>query len=288
KNIRLVFHSEEKSIMMDYDETKIQQIVYNLCSNALKFTPETGKIIFHASKIEQNGLPFLKLKFKDNGIGMLPENTRAIFNRFYQINQTETTSSNGTGIGLSLTKELVELMKGQIEVESQIGKGTQFIIYLPIESKISTPAVHSSNENSEIIQPTPAIFAFTDSPNFQKEKVEELETDSTFSFPDLLIIEDNPDIIIYVKTILKNSYNIHTAENGKLGIEKALDLIPDIIISDVMMPEKNGYEVCDTLKKEERTSHIPIILLTAKSAKSDRTNGLKYGADAYLTKPFDK
>ncbi|MFT5913064.1 MAG: YesN/AraC family two-component response regulator, partial [Paraglaciecola sp.] len=108
------------------------------------------------------------------------------------------------------------------------------------------------------------------------------------AFPDLLIIEDNSDIITYIQSILKNSYNIQTANNGKLGIEKALDLIPDIIISDVMMPEKNGYEVCEHLKQDERTSHIPIILLTAKSTQSDKIDGLKHGADAYLTKPFNK
>ena len=106
--------------------------------------------------------------------------------------------------------------------------------------------------------------------------------------PELLIIEDNPDIITYVQTVVKDKYQVHTAGNGTLGIAKALEIIPDIIISDLMMPEKDGYEVCITLKRDERTSHVPIILLTAKASQTDKVDGLKYGADAYLTKPFDK
>ncbi|MFK7776344.1 MAG: ATP-binding protein [Saprospiraceae bacterium] len=285
KNIRLVFHSEEKEVMMDYDEEKIQQIVYNLLSNALKFTPDTGKIIFHASRMEEDGLPLLKLKVKDNGIGMLPENVDRIFDRFYQGNRTDTNPSEGTGIGLSLTKELVELMEGRIEVESQIGEGTEFTLYLPIKSAHVNSTVLSKDEKSLVQNDQSNLVAPVES---QNEENEEAETLSVAAFPDLLIIEDNPDIIIYIKSILKNNYNIQTAKNGNLGIEKALDLIPDIIISDVMMPEKNGYEVCDILKQDERTSHIPIILLTAKSNQSDKIDGLKHGADAYLTKPFDK
>jgi signal transduction histidine kinase/DNA-binding response OmpR family regulator len=285
KNIRLVFHSEEKVVMMDYDEEKIQQIVYNLLSNALKFTKETGKIIFHASRIEENGRPFLKLKIKDNGIGMAPENVTQIFDRFYQGNHADANPSEGTGIGLSLTKELVELMKGRIEVESQVGEGTEFRLYLPIETSMGNAAVASKGEKSASQNYQPDIVTPTE---FENEEDDKTETLSTNAFPDLLIIEDNPDIIIYIKSILKNNYNIQTAKNGSLGIEKALDLIPDIIISDVMMPGKNGYEVCDILKQDERTSHIPIILLTAKSNQSDKIDGLKHGADAYITKPFDK
>jgi signal transduction histidine kinase/DNA-binding response OmpR family regulator len=284
KNIRLVFHSEEKEVMMDYDEEKIQQIVYNLLANALKFTPEAGKIIFHASKEEQQGKPVLKLKVQDTGIGIRPENIKHIFDRFYQINHPDKNKGEGTGIGLALVKELVELMNGQITVESQIGEGTTFVLYLPIEAKVS-PGIRQAATGQQ-----GAAFGLSGENVFipPDEEIDITEAATSSSFPELLIIEDNQDIITYIKSILKNSYNLHIARNGAAGIEKALEVVPDIIISDVMMPEKDGYEVCETLKQDERTSHIPIILLTAKSTQQDKVEGLTYGADAYLTKPFDK
>jgi len=279
KNIRLVFHSEEKEVSMDYDERIIQQIVYNLLSNALKFTHEGGRIIFHASKIEQEGQPSLKLKVKDTGQGISPENIGHIFDRFYQVNHADNQQAEGTGIGLALTKELVELMNGRIEVESEKGVGTEFILYLPIEAKIVATSPQPLNALLSIEEVTLAT-----STELQNEASEAV----TSELPELLIIEDNQDIITYIKTILHGQYLFHTAKNGALGIEHALGIIPDIIISDVMMPEKNGYEVCEILKQDERTSHIPIILLTAKSTQEDKLQGLKYGADAYLIKPFDK
>jgi len=282
KNIRLVFHSEEQELMMDYDEEKIQQIVYNLLSNALKFTQEGGKIIFHASKMEEGGKPVLKLKVKDNGEGISPENIQPIFDRFYQVSHTDTREAEGTGIGLSLTKELVELMDGRIEVQSELGVGAEFLLYLPIEAKI--PATLSPAERKPVdheLGDEPISTISTD------DQSEAMEADDP-ELPELLIIEDNQDIITYIKTVLTGQYIFHTAKNGAVGIDKAFEIIPDIIISDVMMPAKNGYEVCETLKQDERTSHIPIVLLTAKSTQEDKVQGLKFGADAYLTKPFDK
>lgn len=319
KNIRLLFYSEEKSVMMDYDEEKMQQIVYNLLSNALKFTAEHGHIIFHASKIEQDGRPFLKLKVKDNGIGIPPEDIGYIFDRFYSLPQPlqrkgeakegaaqrepssplrrdrgglqEGREGVGTGIGLALTKELVELMKGQIEVQSQVGEGTEFILYLPVEAELEPTTEVLAAEQGELRKTEQPALAHINLPLPAGQQAEELDEGEALypsALPELLIIEDNPDIITYIRTILKNNYKIHTAGNGALGIEKALEIIPDIIICDVMMPEKSGYEVCQTLKQDERASHIPIILLTAKATQADKVEGLKYGADAYLTKPFDK
>lgn len=283
KNIRLVFHSEEKQVMMDYDEEKIQQVVYNLLSNALKFTSSGGQIIFHASTLDQDDRPYLKLKVKDSGIGIPPENIDHIFDRFYQVDQAVNGKEGSTGIGLALTKELIELMNGRIEVESTEGKGTEFTAYLPITATAvvttSTAATKAAGERQ-----TPQPIA----PGIPSEADDHSETSPLADLPELLIIEDNRDIITYIKTVVRHKYKIHTAGNGALGIEKALEIIPDIIISDVMMPEKSGYEVCERLKQDERTSHIPIILLTAKATQSDKVDGLKYGADAYLTKPFDK
>ena len=282
KNIRLVFHSEEKEVSMDYDESVIQQIVYNLLSNALKFTPEGGRIIFHASKIEQEGQPLLILKVKDTGHGISPEYIDHIFDRFYQVNNADSRQAEGTGIGLALTKELVELMNGGIEVESEKGVGTEFTLYLPIEAKIAAASPQPVKTTS--LSPIEETLDLATSSELQDEASEAV----TSGLPELLIIEDNQDIITYIKTILQGQYLFHTAKNGALGIEQALEIIPDIIISDVMMPEKNGYEVCETLKQDVRTSHVPIILLTAKSTQEDKLQGLKYGADAYLIKPFDK
>ncbi len=326
KNIRLLFHSEEKEAMMDYDEEKIQQIVYNLLSNALKFTGEQGKIIFHASKIEQDGRPLLKLKVKDNGIGIAEADLPHIFSRFYSLPQPLQRrgeakeglppsaaqhepfpppsgavpqaegafllgglggAGTGTGIGLALTKELVELMNGRIEVQSRVGEGTEFILYLPIEAEVA-PTDEVLVAEQEAVRKTGQLTPSGMDPAPPAYALDEEEASYRSALPELLIIEDNPDIVTYIKTILKDKYKAHTAGNGTLGIEKALEIIPDIIISDVMMPEKNGYEVCEILKQDERASHIPIILLTAKATQADKVEGLKYGADAYLTKPFDK
>ncbi|MEL7222374.1 MAG: response regulator, partial [Bacteroidota bacterium] len=172
----------------------------------------------------------------------------------------------------------VELMEGQISVESHLEQGTEFTLYLPIKSEVA-------NKLDKVVIPSSSA---NESLPIKEREILEPEPASLPDSPELLIIEDNQDIITYIKTILKNSYNFQVAKNGQVGIEKALETVPDIIISDVMMPEKNGYEVCEELKQDERTSHIPIILLTARSSQDDRLEGLKYGADAYLTKPFDK
>jgi len=279
KNIRLLFHSEEEKVMMDYDEDKIQQIVYNLLSNALKYTPEYGKVILYASQVKQDNQSLLKLKVKDSGMGIPPESIGFIFDQFYQVQQTDIPDGNSSGIGLALTKELIELMNGSISVQSEEGKGTEFTVLLPIEAKLEPEA----GMPEDIDMPTDSETLVT------KDDVLEQKLKSQISsLPQLLIIEDNPDIVTYIETIVKDRYGIYTARNGALGIEKAVEKIPDIIISDVMMPEKSGYEVCKTLKQDPRTSHIPIILLTAKSTQADKVEGLKYGADAYLAKPFDK
>ncbi len=290
KNIRLVIYSEEKEVMMDYDEEKIQQIVYNLLSNALKFTNDSGQIVFHVSKIEENGQYFLKLIVRDNGIGISQEDINFIFDRFYQID-ADSTRAEGTGIGLALTKELVELLKGRIEAKSRPGEGTEFILHLPIEAQAKSTAggLPTEQDNDQTGEPLVLPSEDSISPADQADETfDESELPYLSDRPEVLIIDDNQDIITFIKTILKHKYQIHTANNGISGIEKAVQIIPDIVISDVMMPGKSGYEVCETLKQDERTSHIPIILLTARATQTDRVDGLKYGADAYLTKPFDK
>ncbi|MDF1699158.1 MAG: ATP-binding protein [Saprospiraceae bacterium] len=284
KKIRLTFYPEVKELIMDYDETKIQHIVYNLLTNAIKFTAEGGKVILHLKTIEKHGVDWLQMKVSDTGIGISENNLFKIFDRFYQGEGSATRKEVGTGIGLALTKKLVEMMGGTIVVESQLGEGTDFMILLPVLREQDTPIQTEVNDM--------AIFYQSSSDSESDEKIVPALDLSTFNksseTPSLLIIEDNRDVVTYIESILKKDYNIEIARNGQEGIDKALEMIPDIIISDVMMPEKNGYEVCQALKTDERSSHIPIILLTAKSTAEDRIEGLKEGADAYLTKPFNK
>ncbi len=270
--------------MLDFDEIKIQHIVYNLLSNALKFTQADGKVVLHANQMERNGLPFLQLKVQDTGIGIPEEQLTHIFDRFYQADNSNTRKGEGTGIGLALTKELVGLMGGNISVESMLEKGTTFTLLFPISLARTTPLPQHEFPSSRSLAPELVPDLPAAGPLPKSGEVQVLDGEK----PVLLIIEDNTDVTTYIINLLKKDYGVLTAPNGLVGIEMAFEAIPDIIISDVMMPEKDGYEVCETLKMDERTSHIPIILLTAKAEESDRITGLRKGADAYLMKPFNK
>lgn len=281
KNIQLTFYPEVKELVMDYDETKIHHIVFNLLTNALKFTPEEGTVILHLQQLDKNNETWLQLKVSDTGIGISEKDLPKIFDRFYQGETPSNLKEVGTGIGLSLTNELVKMMDGKIAVKSNQGAGTEFLILLPVrratnrvkkeknQLKLTSPTKKELSESEKLI---PILAAFN----------------KDGASPSLLLIEDNRDVVTYIESLLKKEYQLTIARNGQEGIDKALEIIPDIIISDVMMPKKNGFEVCKTLKNDERSSHIPIILLTAKASAKDRIEGLKEGADAYLAKPFNK
>lgn len=283
KHIQLTFYPEIKSLEMDFGRKKLQQIVSNLLSNAIKFTPEGGKVIFQVSTISEGAdsdPKMLQLKISDTGKGIADKHLPKIFNRFFQVDDTHNRTGEGTGIGLALTKELVELMGGRISAKSELGKGAVFTVLLPVRQSaargLDSPYIkaiiptHGSN-------PTELATSINE--------FERLHTDDTLL---LLLIEDNADMATYISSCLESQYKILWAKNGQLGIEKALETVPDIILSDVMMPVKDGFEVTEFLKNDERTSHIPIILLTAKAGVEDRIAGLRQGADAYLSKPFDK
>ncbi|WP_425420423.1 two-component regulator propeller domain-containing protein [Phaeodactylibacter xiamenensis] len=276
KEIRLLFYPEVEELVMDYDEAKIQHIVYNLLSNALKFTPKEGKVVLHAARRTVKGQDSLQLKVQDTGIGIAEAHLAHIFDRFYQVDTSSTRKGEGTGIGLSLTRDLVGLMNGEIAVVSQAGKGTIFTVCLPISHQ--APLMPYAPEK---VDPTVPVGTLHPSPP-------SLASEKEGDRPILVLIEDNADVATYISGLLQSQYHIHIERNGQTGIERVQELVPDIVISDVMMPEKDGYEVCEQLKQDERTSHIPIILLTARSSKEDRLAGLRGGADAYLTKPFEK
>lgn len=288
-NISLLFNSEYDSLIMEFDQERFEEIFANLLSNAFKFTEDGGKIEVAVSSSAQS--EFIEMMVKDSGVGIPAEKMLHIFDRFYQADSSSTREYEGSGIGLALTKELVELHGGRISVESDVGKGTTFIVRLPVpdvsisdfgmrisdlkekgeaqraermaqEKKpltINQQLVTSSNETSEIRNPKSEI---------------------------VLLVEDHPDMRAYIRQHLDGNYKILEAKDGKEGLASAIDNIPDLIISDVMMPKMGGFELCEKLKTDERTSHIPVIILTAKAEESDKLAGLETGADAYLTKPF--
>lgn len=276
KQINLTVYSEINALEMDIDVNKMASIISNLLSNAIKFTSANGKIIVHLNKIETEDGQVFSIKVQDNGLGLSEDNLTHLFDRFYQADNQSLQYQEGTGIGLSLVKEFVELMSGTIRVESTLGKGSTFTVQLPV----SNTAVKTVDAKINVDPPLKK--------NTNLASVVTTAIDETSALPLALIIEDNEDVAHYLRTCLKGKYQIIHASNGNIGIEMAYEKIPDIIISDVMMPGKDGFEVCSILKSDVRTDHIPIILLTAKVTTEDRLTGLSHGADAYLAKPFNE
>lgn len=283
KNITLQVESSETEIVMDYDPERLLQIVHNLLSNAIKFTPPDGKIWLRVAITADH---WLHLTVEDSGVGIPAEELPLLFDRFFQAKNQEHTKAGGTGIGLSLTRELVRALNGEISAASPVpgsDQGTIFTIKLPMANK-------APKSEAILPAPTPQIAEPSNLQDLSQAKSEipkasKLAADEERS-PQILLIEDNPDVMHYLAACLQTQYALDFAYDGQAGIEKALETIPDLIISDVMMPEKDGFQVCDFLKNDERTSHIPIILLTAKADVENRIAGLKRGADAYLSKPF--
>ena len=271
RNIRLEVKSEAAEIVMDYDPERLQQIVHNLLSNAIKFTPEGGSVTLDLPGFQN--LEGLVLRVTDTGTGIPPEALPFVFDRFFQADNQEYAGGSGSGIGLSLTKELVKAMGGDISVESRVGEGTTFTVRLPITNQAAkVENVYAKHDHTGVILSPPRTTLPTSQPRSDH--------------PQLLLIEDNPDVMEYLAACLRDRYALDFAYDGQSGIEKALETAPDLIISDVMMPRKNGFEVCEALKNDERSSHIPLVLLTAKADINSRLAGLRRGADAYLAKPF--
>ena len=284
KNIRLHFLSEIEELTIDYDPEIIEEIISNLISNAIKYTPNGGDVYLKigtqsvtkgASKEE------LIVQVRDNGTGIAEDQLPYIFNRFYQVDDESTRKAEGTGIGLALIKEYIHLLKGTIQVKSSIDKGTEFIIKLPVTR---TSVIQQVDFTTSKKADASNVEPFEDMVHSRSEEIK----NKAAELPILIIIEDNSDVVEYLNTVLQADYHIEVANDGDLGIALALQTIPDIIICDVMMPKKDGYEVCKTLKDNFRTNHIPIIMLTAKADIESKISGLEFGADAYITKPFDK
>ena len=280
KNINLIFFSAVKELWMAFDEDKISKIIMNLLSNAFKFTPEGGRVDVSLDIIPASGSSpeMLEIKVADNGIGISDDKKTLIFERFYQIPQKNRPETSGSGIGLHLVKEFVTLHKGNITVQDNIGKGSVFIITLPIQHVSSS--IQKNKELKHTDEKVPSIISTTEEP-------EQVEKNIHNKRPVILIVDDNDDFRLFMKDCLAAEYIIHEATNGAQAWKIIPELQPDIVISDVMMPEIDGNELCRLVKNDLRTSHILFILLTARSAQEHELKGLENGADDYITKPFN-
>ena len=280
KGIKLNVSCEEESIYTDYDPEKLMHILANLMSNAIKFTPQHGKIVIQISKGKNKTKDFVKICVKDNGKGITNEEIEHIFDRFYQASDKDN-ETQGTGLGLALTKEFVEMMNGTIGVKSTISKGSEFIVTLPISKNAYLDVEHGiSTIDSEAIQ--------TIIPSEETKGEINLYSKMSSNKPVLLLVEDNEDVLEYLVGVLEDHYIIELATNGKIGFEKAQNIIPDIILTDVMMPQMDGFELVQHLKSNICTDHIPIIVLTAKGDIQSKLEGLELGADHYIVKPFSE
>ncbi len=266
-NIRFAFNAGMEELNTSFDKDKVGKITMNLLSNALKFTGEGGSVTVSLELIESaDTTRILLLKVADTGVGIAPGEQDRIFDRFYQSTATEHLASAGSGIGLNLTREMVALHGGSIRVESVQGEGSVFIVSLPCPG--SDADIIPGDPEPEEEQPADTIRA---------EGNREL----------ILLVEDNRDFRHYMKEVLEAHYNVITATNGEEGWNATIQQLPDLIVSDVMMPKVDGHELCAHVKGDVRTSHIPFIMLTAQTGDEAKIMGFKTGADDYITKPFN-
>lgn len=269
------------------DQEKISRIVFNLLSNALKYTPAGGEIFVSLKDEGAN----LRLDVKDTGKGISQDEADKIFERFFQAKG----AASGTGIGLALVKSFVELHHGEARVESELGKGSDFIVVIPREQEGDSQVIHndvdivdnsvnaSASTGKNVVDES--VLQYIDDGDRSRGKVQQLVSENT-NRPTVLVIDDNTDIRQYERTLLQDEYIVLEAADGKEGLAVALKEVPDLVICDVMMPVMDGLELTEQLKTNTATSHIPVIMLTAKNLEEHRAEGYEHGADSYITKPF--
>lgn len=283
RGIEYHFYHAEQSIEAWFDSSQLQKAIFNLLSNAFKYTPTNGKISIKISTLRD----MLEIEVKDSGCGISPEAIEKIFDRFYQADNVSDASLTGTGIGLALTKGIIEMHKGRIEVASEIDKGSTFRILLKkgnshftaeeLESKVKKPVVNAAMMPSSIETYDENIESKSDTDSVDEDSIK----------PVMLIVEDDEDILMMLEDIFMSVYKVYRANNGSEGFELAKQLHPDIIISDVMMPVMTGKEMCYKIKNSLELSHIPVVLLTAQTSEEHTVEGYMFGADDYITKPFN-
>jgi ligand-binding sensor domain-containing protein/signal transduction histidine kinase/DNA-binding response OmpR family regulator len=298
KKIKLSFRTTQNGIFTSFDPDKIEKIANNLLSNAIKFTGEGGSVsvnlsIIFLDDIEEddsyvpefdksniNVKQFIQVVVRDTGIGIPSNQIDKIFNRFLQGTNTNKVNQ-GSGIGLNLTKELVKIHNGYIKVKSKEEKGSKFIVLIPFPEE---DQIDNSSHEYHITEPNDEVASELFSSMAHES---DLQNYIHSNIPIILLADDNSDLRIFIKHHFEPAYKVIEATNGQIAWEKSLEIIPDIIIADVMMPVLDGFELCRKIKKDERTSHIPLILLTALTSKEKQISGIDIGADDYITKPFD-
>jgi len=280
-SISLTYSSSPLPLFVWFDRDKVGTIVFNIISNALKHTDKGGFVEVSLSRIGESG-DYIEIMISDNGIGIESHELKNIFEPFYQSSATINRKIEGSGIGLALAKELVELHGGEISVKSEAGKGAQFTIVLAVNKHLLPFAEIMSDEDQKIdeIDRFPKLHEF--------DLGGEVETKIIKGETTILVVEDNDDMRDYISKSLAQDYQIVVAVNGREGFDKAMEVSPDLIITDVMMPEMNGYEMTKRIKNNPQTSHIPVIILTAKASEESKIEGLEAAADDYLVKPFNR
>ena len=274
KHIQFSFFSGIDTFSMAFDADKVGKIVMNLLSNAFKFTPEGGRVTVMIEHVA--GTPdILEIKIADTGIGISDVDKEHIFERFYQAGHKGVEETTGNGIGLSLVRDFVTLHEGEVKVFDNIGMGSVFVIQFPVkhvETQVQLPEETGMSAGDE------------EDKEMKEEAREETERKN---FPLLLIVDDNEDFRIFMRYSLELQYRVKLAVNGKEAWEMMQEELPDLVISDVMMPQMDGNELCRLIKQDKRTAHIPVILLTARQNTEAKLEGLQTGADDYVTKPFN-
>ena len=292
KQITYTLDKPDLPILVHFDATHLEKVVANLLSNAFKFTPENGAILVTVGTLANDeGDDRVFFSVRDNGPGIPKADLPHVFDRFHQVNETSMRLQPGTGIGLALVKQLVDRHGGEISVESRAGFGSTFTVFLRLgtdhfdEGDLATT---EATQDFAQLQPGPALQRAERLLQETDAKYEQLAEASTEEdITTILVVEDNADVRTYVSRHLSKVYRVIEASNGKEGLVLAQKLLPDLIVSDIMMPEMDGHEFCKAIKNNKETAFIPVVLLTARATTEDKVEGLKGGADDYITKPFD-
>lgn len=286
KNLDFICRIPHQPLYMYFDRDKVHKIINNLLSNAFKFTSEGGKVTLSLSVERKSGKQYAQISVADTGVGILEEELPYIFDRFYQVRNLEDEKL-GSGIGLHLVREYTILHRGKVTVDSHLGQGSEFVVYLPIDLKpeeelLKMIDVHTSKGAD--------VSGNTDSPEEGKQEGQQqtvLALQNVDNRKKLLIVEDNKEFRTFLKEQLEEFYQVLEASDGKEGEQCAIDKNPDLVISDIMMPKVDGIELCRRIKTNVQTSHIPVILLTARTADDIKINSYEVGADSYMSKPFN-